>query len=269
MPENTTPLLTANYSTGLAEMLSNGTAPVDGAETGPWFTPQQITGFRAKHPEYIFHFHAGGMASQVRKDPQAVDKLRAWIAVTDTPWISVHIEMLDRLIFSISSQLGINLPPPKPERAIDRFLKDIQIMKDTFQLPLILENLASLPAAKYHYACDPLVLSEILCTCGCKMLLDVAHARCAASYLDMDIYDYLAHFALDEVRQVHLSGPWVRRGHLRDAHEPLEDTDYEILAWLMDRCQPEVITLEYYKEKSALEVQLPRLRSMIDAAYAE
>jgi uncharacterized protein (UPF0276 family) len=56
----------------------------------------------------------------------------------------------------------------------------------------------------------------------------------------------------------------MRDGRLVDVHEPLRETDYELLESVLDRTQPQVITLEYTREQNALRQQLLRLRDMLD-----
>jgi uncharacterized protein (UPF0276 family) len=57
----------------------------------------------------------------------------------------------------------------------------------------------------------------------------------------------------------------MRGGRLVDAHEPLSDRDYALLEHVLARTQPEVVTLEYIREREALREQLCRLRSILSA----
>ena len=52
-------------------------------------------------------------------------------------------------------------------------------------------------------------------------------------------------------------------GRLYDAHEALNEEDYRLLEWTLERVQPEWLTLEYFREDpSALLEQLQRLSSL-------
>jgi uncharacterized protein (UPF0276 family) len=68
---------------------------------------------------------------------------------------------------------------------------------------------------------------------------------------------------LDRVVQVHVSGPRMRDGSLVDAHEALQEIDYALLDFVLARTEPQVVTLEYIRERDALEEQLFRLRDVL------
>jgi len=79
------------------------------------------------------------------------------------------------------------------------------------------------------------------------------------------VHDYLGGFPLKRVAQVHVSGPRMRGGRLVDAHEPLQEVDYALLDFVLAQTQPQVVTLEYIREREALREQLFRLRGIVDA----
>jgi uncharacterized protein (UPF0276 family) len=83
--------------------------------------------------------------------------------------------------------------------------------------------------------------------------------------LGVDVYDYLDDLPLDRVVQLHVSGPRMREGRLVDVHESLQETDYALLDFVLERTQPQVVTLEYIREREALREQLFRLRDILDA----
>jgi uncharacterized protein (UPF0276 family) len=117
---------------------------------------------------------------------------------------------------------------------------------------------------RYAFDSDPGLINEILVKTDCKMLLDLAHARVAASSRKMDVYDYLELLPLERVVQIHISGPRTHNGYLRDAHEPLQAVDYAVLEWVLARTEPRVLTLEYFKERRPLREQILRLRNMLE-----
>lgn len=77
--------------------------------------------------------------------------------------------------------------------------------------------------------------------------------------------DYMSGLPLDRVVQVHVSGPRMREGRLVDLHEPLQETDYELLDHVLGRTHPQVVTLEYTRERDPLREQLSRLREALHA----
>ena len=275
------PRLTVNYSAALRELVGGGDgAPLvdgvplfDGVEVGPWFGVEEIEGYRRRLPGVPFHLHMGSLVSRLRWQPGTMRRLRRLLACTDNAWLSFHVELLPWPLYLLGSRLGIHPPPPGAERAAARFVAAVGRIREEVGLPIILENLASLPAARYHYASDPALLGRVLAGAGCDLLLDVAHGRLAALYRRQAPEVYLAALPLARVRQVHVSG--IRRrggrdsGAWYDAHESLGEEDYRLLAWVLARCRPEVVTLEYFRQAGPLLPQLRRLREIVDGKGKE
>ena len=97
----------------------------------------------------------------------------------------------------------------------------------------------------------------------------VAHAPAQsltgnAAALDMDVHGHVSGLPLERTVQVHLSGRRMRDGHLFEAHEPMQETDYALLEWVLGRTHPQVVTLEYVRDAVALREQLVRLREVAD-----
>ena len=76
---------------------------------------------------------------------------------------------------------------------------------------------------------------------------------------------YVLSLPLHRVRQLHVSGPRMRQGRLVDVHESMQEPDYEVLSFVLERAQPQVVTLEYIRTREALQEQLVRLRGVLDA----
>lgn len=171
--------------------------------------------------------------------------------------------MLPWHVYVLSARRGIHLDPPPVDQAIDRFVRTLDRFSRAVHLPILIENLPSLPVKKYNYAIDPEVITRILERTKAGMVLDIAHARIAASHLGVNEEDYLAALPLNEVQQIHVSG--IRRvdGLWQDSHESMRERDYDLLAWTLERCRPRVVTLEYFREQKLLEEQLHRLRDII------
>jgi uncharacterized protein (UPF0276 family) len=66
------------------------------------------------------------------------------------------------------------------------------------------------------------------------------------------------------VIQIHTSGPRLRNGVLDDAHDSLEEEDWATLQWTLERTRPQIVTLEYFRERSPLLEQLILLRQILD-----
>jgi uncharacterized protein (UPF0276 family) len=77
------------------------------------------------------------------------------------------------------------------------------------------------------------------------------------------VCEYLQDLPLERTVQIHASGPRLRKGVLTDAHEPMQAEDYRLLEWALERTNPQVVTLEYFKEKDRLAEQLSRLAQIV------
>jgi hypothetical protein len=255
--------LTVNYSPALADLLQSGSISIDGIEVGSWYTPEQVRSFRRTLPDLPFTYHAGSLATSLQTKWITFTLLQDYLAATGSPWLSLHIELLPVYIYVLGSRLGIHLPPPKTHTALQQFLELFDSIRSTAGVPLLLENLMSLRQPKYHYAADPQTISEIIERTGASLLLDISHARIAAAYREQHVHDYIECLPLDKVEQIHVSGARRKNGLLYDAHEPMQEEDYQLLEWVLGKCQPKAVTLEYFREKQALREQLARLRTIL------
>ena len=118
------------------------------------------------------------------------------------------------------------------------------------------------------YTADPGFISQVIEESGCHLLLDLGHARIAAHYRGEPERDYLARHPLDRVIEIHVSGPRpgpYPDGRLIDAHQPMLEADYELLAWVLAQSRPRAVTLEYSKDRAQIVTQLVRLRALLDS----
>ncbi|CAG0936398.1 hypothetical protein TFLX_05271 [Thermoflexales bacterium] len=163
---------------------------------------------------------------------------------------------------------GWRMPLPNPERATQRFIRQVKRLARAIHVPVILENIEPLPFAGYDFEVQTERIVQVLEGAECGFLLDTGHARVSAARLRVDVYDYLSGLPLERVVQVHVSGPRVRAGRLVDAHEPLQEADYALLEFILEQTRPQVVTLEYIRERESLREQLFHLRGMVDAYNA-
>jgi len=255
--------LTATYSSALGELIKKDAAPIDGIEIGPWYRVDEIERIQRQFADWTFQFHAGSVITRWQVWPGARRKLARYLGVAHGEWISVHLELLPWHVYLMSTNLGLHLDPPPAAQAVEDFLDKFERFSRSVKLPILLENLPSLPIKKYHYAADPVLIQDIVQRTESGMVLDIAHARIAASYRSMDITTYLSRLPLDRVQQIHVSGVGREQGMLHDHHEELSERDYELLQWTLEKTQPRVVTLEYFREKDVLRRQLARLRRIV------
>jgi uncharacterized protein (UPF0276 family) len=96
-----------------------------------------------------------------------------------------------------------------------------------------------------------------------SLLLDTAHARITAAILNRSVQSYLEEFPLDRIVEIHVSSPRLEQGQWVNCHETLQNTDYALLEWLLERVTPKVITLEYWMDAVQAREQILRLDQLI------
>jgi uncharacterized protein (UPF0276 family) len=256
--------LTTNLSGALIELIRADQAPIDAIEVGTWFSVKQIRRYQRHLPGWEFHFHAGTMIVKVGVVPGTIRRLKAYLLCTSSPWASLHLSLLPPVHLWLALRFGWYLPSPDLDWATRRSVRRVAKLAAAIDAPVILENMPSLEAGRYTFEGEPDRITAILEITNCDLLLDIAHAQVAAGALGMDMYDYLNSLPLERVVQIHVSGPRMRDGYLYDAHESLHESDYALLEWVLARTRPQVLTLEYFREREALREQLWCLRGILD-----
>jgi uncharacterized protein (UPF0276 family) len=255
--------LTANLSSGLIELIQSNLVQLNAVEVGPWFSVEQIQGFRQQLPGYDFHFHNSNLGTRSMLLPGRKNSLHDYLQCTNSSWLSIHYSLLPPGYVWLAAKFGWYLPTPNLSSMASRFYDRVNKLKQITGLPVLLENMPSFATHKFAFEVDPNQIMEALDQTGSSLLLDIAHARVVASIFGLDVHEYIYRLPLERVVQIHLSGPRHRDGYLYDAHEDLKAEDYSIFEWVLAHTKPEVVTLEYFTDREKLAVQLTRLREII------
>ncbi len=255
--------LSVNYSNALTNLIQNNNVRVDAVEVVQKLSPAKIKHARHSLPNTPFHFHAGRIGLQPATATHPT--LRHYLQLCpQSPFISLHLALLPPMLTMLAFRMHIYLPAPNPDHLLKPFARRIKRLKTQADRPVILENMPTLHPYKYRFESDPAIIRRVLDETDCPMLLDLAHARVAAGARGRAVKDYIAALPLERVRQVHVSGPRRRDGMLYDAHQSLQEEDYTLLAWVLERVQPTWLTLEYFREEvDTLREQLLRLQALI------
>jgi hypothetical protein len=255
--------LYCNPSHDLISLYKNRQVPLDGIECTPFQSLRDIKAMRSVFIGLPFQFHA----SNVGRTPFSRARLdRFQAACPESRWVSIHLSPLSPLTVHAGLRWGIRLPQGSDKRLVARLLRQIDSLKSSLSLPLILENMPANKVLANLLESDPVMIGQVLDAASCDLLLDLAHARVAAAFREIPVEVYLARFPLEKVCQIHISGTRLREGSLQDAHETLSEEDYALLDWTLARTQPEILTLEYFRDdRDALRRMLVRLREGLDA----
>jgi uncharacterized protein (UPF0276 family) len=192
----------------------------------------------------------------------ALQLMKQKLEQTKAPWLSIHLGfsaaevVFDKTMQALSATLN-------RETLLETIVMNTRALAESIGVPLLLENLDYNPGGAYEFICEATFITEVLERANTDMLLDIAHARVSASRFGIDIKDYLAELPMERVKQLHISGPRLDGDTLRDAHEPLQAEDYELLEYVLSVTKPWAVTLEYSKEERALLDQVQKLRQFL------
>ena len=258
---NSSPLLTADLTEILLDLISADPSTVEAVEVGPWLSIDRISAYRRKLPDLPFIFHGSNLIVEIGENSGAEERIQEYLACTESPWVSVHLsvweeESLDRFM------RGERVPLPDPEEALAQLLRRLERLAGLVRVPVLIENIEPLPMDGYDFWSRPEYICRVLERSGCDLLLDTGHLRVSADRLGIDEETYLGQLPLEQVVEVHASGPRRRGGQLLDLHEPMLAQDYRLLERLLSRHVPRAVTLEYIHDKDKLKTQLKHLRQL-------
>jgi uncharacterized protein (UPF0276 family) len=132
----------------------------------------------------------------------------------------------------------------------DRMCRNIQVFKKNLSVPLLLENSPDTPHDRRAFDLYPYneheQINRIIVDNNVYMLLDITHAKITAQFRKMDIFQYLGGFPLNRVKEIHTNGSgYDIDGFPKDTHQDMKEEDFELLDWVLNRTNPDIITLEY------------------------
>jgi len=258
--------LTTNLSAGLLALIHLKSIRIDGVEVGPYLNIKKLERYKQQLQELKFFFHHGGLLPRLRWFPGTARQMEVYLCCTQSPWLSFHYSLIPPGYAWLGARAGLYLPPPDFEGSVRWSIDAIDRLKK-YHLPLLLENMPTFPTCRYAFETAAESIKDILVQTNVDFLLDLAHARIVASVFGLDVHDYIERLPLDKMRQVHVSGPRFRNGHMYDAHEDMLEEDYALLKWVLARTKPEVVTLEYFRDRDKLYRQLIYLEKIIHTDY--
>jgi uncharacterized protein (UPF0276 family) len=293
-----------NYSLHSADLLRSGQIEFDLFKCPAW--PGLLPTVQAIYPLYV-HFPLkvgqgiGDAIDAETHQPADWRKVEALLAQTDTLQVNAHLgpeanDYPDMPAGTSDAACG--------EWLTERMIRDVSALVKRFGPErVIVENESDDGGRQLRPAVWPKVIRRVIEATGCGLLLNVSHARLAASYLGMDAREYINALPVDRIREMHITGlqryagRWVdnaRRlgadlsriqhlfGQMID-HLPMTDADWKFAEWSIEQIQsgawgqPLIVALEYggisplweaITDRAALLDQVPRLYELIRKASA-
>ncbi|MCL6430281.1 MAG: DUF692 family protein [Anaerolineae bacterium] len=270
------PQIGCNYSGPLMRLLAEGAADVDWIKLARQDTlAEDLAAARAVRPVLLHHLPPAGARPEVWEGfPWAL--LSEHLAMAGSPHIALHL-----WIGSDDWDEPVDIRWQSADQArpiLQRLVANTRRVREQTSLPVLIENVPYYGArGSLRLTIQPEVLWQVAEEAGAGLLLDAGHLRCTAYNLGVDVHAYAQALPLGLVREMHVSGPRLTGASLVDRHHALEDEDYALIEWLLERTQPQIVTLEYggtgepmetalRNDPIALQSQLVRLRRLMGLA---
>ena len=261
--------LAVNWSPQAERLLLSGDIDVDLWKCSDW--PELVDPALETKPAYVhFPIHTS-------KD-FAVDweKVRMWMDKTGTTNVNMHL---------IAAQADFPDIPfdsrdaEHRERVVDMMVRCIKATGDAVGIEnVIVENLPTRRtnadgSRPLHCSVMAETIAAAIERSGCRLLLDIDHARNAADVLGMDAKDYIESLPVDRIGELHASGVQRIDGELED-HMGMSDECWGYFDWAIERMRsgawatPGICAFEYggigpvFRDRSDIKIlaeQVPRL----------
>ncbi len=164
-----------------------------------------------------------------------LERLKRWIAVSNTPYLSVHLDVQPEDMAHLT-----------PGAALERIAINIEALREATGLEVALENVAHYAwSERPRFITDPSWIEAALEMTQAPLVLDIAHARVSADHRGDNAEEYMAALPLEKTIELHLSAPRMEADGLRDRHLPLSEAEFDWLEWVLVRAKPQTMTLEY------------------------
>ncbi|MGB9723436.1 MAG: DUF692 family multinuclear iron-containing protein [Chloroflexia bacterium] len=252
--------LAVTASPALLEVWDQEAARPDLLEVTTWMPVEEVRRFRALVPDRPLLLHGGNLLGAPLLEVQ-VRELGVLLQETGSPWLSAHISLWPWKVLQEARLHGRRPTALDLGPHLEAFFSRVRALREQLGVTLLLENAPGLPGFEHDPESDPETIAAVLEATGCPLLLDLSYAQTAADNWGLSPEEYLRRLPLDRAMEVHLSAPGrLENGRRIDAHEALREEDFALLDWLRQRANPQVLTLEYWKDSHALLVQMIRLK---------
>ncbi len=256
--------LAANGGNGLLRpLLADDDIRLDRIKAGSWLDDAALTVTAATRP-VLLHVSQGVAWPRTNRWLAKQIARTKWLR---TPWVSAHLELG-------SSLLNYHWPrfPLVPRSWARRWaVSTLQRWAAHSPVRVLVENMPRSHPAGHPYLVDPTFITQVVTDANCYFLLDLAHARVTAAMRRQAVRDYIQELPLDRLVEIHVSGPrqaqnndhWVD-AHLVDAHQSMQEDDYDLLEWVLNLARPLAVSLEYWRDGALLKEQLLCLRQILN-----
>ncbi|MBI1791006.1 MAG: DUF692 domain-containing protein [Acidobacteria bacterium] len=210
----------------------------------------------AEHFTLIPHGLDLSLGSAGGLDLGYLKKLATLIRRVGCPWWSEHIAFMR----AGGVRVGHLAPLPYTREAVDTICRNLAVVREAIERPLILENIAYQVVLPGDGRSEPEFLAEILERSGCGLLLDVANLHANAINHGFDPRAWLDRIPLDRVVQLHFAGGHWKDGELIDSHSrKVDEAVWDLMDAVLARAPVRGVVLERDEKIPPIEELLPDL----------
>lgn len=270
-------ILAANYSHALLDQLAVEPDLVDAVKVSEFDRDEYLTDYRSLRAQgYPLILHGLGQ-DVVPGTPEFAarfdrDLLGQAVTLCEPAYLSTHIEWRTQV------------ECPGREAFTASLERDMNRLRSLVGLPVHLENVFSYrcgsgsPVPTYRnppFIGDPDFIAEMIERVDTRLLLDIGHAQVGAWHRNETAESYLGQLPLSSVMEIHMSGPVLVGGELRDRHLEVDEAGYSLIRLALRQSSAQVVSLEYggvgpiFADRSdpmVLLRQLKRLREILAGA---
>ncbi len=166
------------------------------------------------HVEIIVHGVGLSIGSHDGYSIKYLELLDQLVNSLDIAWHSEHLgyTMVD------GEFIGTMLTLPRNESVLDMLVGRIKEIQLRYQMPFLIENVASLIPPDKGTMDEAEFLNRITEETGCGLLLDVYNLQCDEHNFGLNIEAFLEKLNLDKVVEIHITGGVKHKGYLLDVH---------------------------------------------------
>ncbi|MGB5929880.1 MAG: DUF692 family multinuclear iron-containing protein [Cyclobacteriaceae bacterium] len=140
---------------------------------------------------------------------------------------------------------------PRTEESLELVAGHVSQLKDWYDIPFLLENVAHvLPAFEPDYS-EAAFLNELCKRSGCRLILDTYNLECDMDNYNLNAEAFLDELNLENVHEIHIANGPVRDGFKMDVHQyPTSERTRNFTKEVLGRpdCKPSALTYEILPE---------------------
>lgn len=199
-------------------------------------------------------------------DVEYLEKIAEIVELVDAPWFSDHI------CFTRAGDVKIGhlAPVPHTRESLDVFARNIAVVRKRIARPLVLENITYLMRWPNAEMDEPDFIRTLAEENDCGLLLDVTNLYANSRNFGFDWREFLDHFPLERVVQLHFVGLRDHGGKLIDAHSDATQSEiWQVFDEVARRCDIKGAVLERdgaFPPFDDLAEELATARSILEKA---